>query len=235
MASSLRTFLNSLSNNSLEPRVKRHLRNIYACLTMSILSATTGASLHLYTNLMQNAPFCALAGLISILLLLLVLATAENWVKTSFAFLLVSMTLLGASMGPMLKFAIDINPKNVVTALVGTGVIFTSSSICSILAKRWKWLYLAGPLVVSLMTLLIFALTSIYLRSIIMLQILLCMGLYFSCGCILYSTQFFIEGRRLGNDDFVLNSLLSFIFFTKTFWEILLILLYKEGVRQKIV
>ena len=43
---------------SSEAPVRGHLKNVYASLTMSVLSAAAGAYVHLFTNLLQ-VPYSA--------------------------------------------------------------------------------------------------------------------------------------------------------------------------------
>ena len=41
-------------NTKLEAPVRTHLKSVYACLTMSIMSAAGGAYTHMFTNLLRG-------------------------------------------------------------------------------------------------------------------------------------------------------------------------------------
>ncbi|PSN29679.1 hypothetical protein C0J52_27830 [Blattella germanica] len=71
---SIQGFLRSF-NNKMEEPVRQHLKNVYACLTMSTVAAGVGAYIHMYTQLLS-------AGLLTVLgsigLLMALMATPDN-------------------------------------------------------------------------------------------------------------------------------------------------------------
>ncbi|KAF7378827.1 hypothetical protein HZH66_015061 [Vespula vulgaris] len=121
MAATFNTFINSF-NNKLDEPVRKHLKNVYGCLSLSTISAAVGAYVHMYTQLLQ-------ANLL-----------------TTFGFAFFS----GLGLGPLLEIVINIDPSIVVTALVGTTLLFVSFSISALLAERGRWLYLGDFIVHSL-------------------------------------------------------------------------------------
>jgi FtsH-binding integral membrane protein len=74
-------------------------------------------------------------------------------------------------MGPLLDLAVAINPQIIVTALIGTSVVFASFSIAAMTAQRGQWLYLGGTLMTLLSTLLMLSLANILLGSRLIFQV----------------------------------------------------------------
>merc|ERR1711936_1217268 len=56
MAATIDGFFNTF-NTKIEAPVRTHLKSVYACLAMTILSAATGAYTHLFTNLLRGGGF----------------------------------------------------------------------------------------------------------------------------------------------------------------------------------
>ncbi|KAL3267726.1 hypothetical protein HHI36_006853 [Cryptolaemus montrouzieri] len=232
MTPSVRTFLNSF-NNKLEPPVRQHLKNVYACLAMSTMAAAIGASLHIFTEILQAGFLSAIGGLIFFVLLM---TTPDNGGKDMHwrvGYLLGFTSLTGVGMGPLLEHVIAVDPSLIVTALVGTSLVFVSFSICALLAERGKWLYLGGPLMTVMSTLVVLSFANLFFGSFMVFQAQLYLGLVAMCGFVLYDTQIIIEKFRLGNRDFVAHSLDLFIDFIGIFRRLLIILTQKEQESQK--
>ena len=138
-------------------------------------------------------------------------------------------------MGPLLDTVIAINPSIIVTALIGTVVIFGSFSLSAIFAERGRWLYLGGTLMTLLTTLLLLSLANLFFGSYLIFQAHLYLGLLLMCGFVLYDTQLIIEKRRHGNKDFVTHALDLFIDFIGIFKRLLIILSQKVSVITQIV
>jgi FtsH-binding integral membrane protein len=207
--------------------VRQHLKNVYACLAMSTMAAAVGASIHLFTNIIQ-AGF--LSGIGALIFFGLLMATPDDngkGLKMRIGYLLGFTTLTGVGMGPLLEHVIAVDPSIIVTALIGTAVVFISFSICSLLAERGKWLYLGGTLMSLLTTLMVLSLANLFFGSTMLFQIQLYLGLFAMCGFVLYDTQLIIEKRRMGSKDFVTHSLDLFVDFIGIFRRILIILTQK--------
>lgn len=232
MATSVQTFLNSFSN-SLEPRVRQHLKNVYACLAMSTMAAAVGASIHLFTNILQAGFMSAIGALIFFGLLLATPDDQGKLMKLRIGYLLGFTTLSGVGLGPLLETVILINPSIIVTALIGTSVVFISFSICAMLSERGKWLYLGGTCMSMLMAVSILSITNLFFGSQLLFHVQLYVGLLAICGFVLYDTQLIIEKRRMGNKDFVTHSLDLFVDFIGIFRRLLIILTEKEQDQRK--
>ncbi|XP_075221187.1 bax Inhibitor-1 [Lycorma delicatula] len=226
MPITITSFLQSF-NAQLEEPVRQHLKNVYACLTLSSLAAAVGAYIHMYTEILQ-------AGLLTVFaasgLLLALMATPDSDKnrRIRIGLLLGFAFFSGMGMGPLLQLAIMINPSIIVTALIGTSLIFVSFSMAALTAKRGKWLYLGGTLMTALTGLLIVSFANIFLGSHLIFMAYLYIGLLVMCGFVLYDTQLIIEKRRNGDRDFVTHSVDLFIDLVGIFRRILIILSEKE-------
>lgn len=207
--------------------MRQHLTNVYACLAMSTMAAAVGSAIHLFTNILQ-AGF--LSGIGALVFFGLLMATPDDNGKTlklRMGYLLGFTTLTGVGMGPLLEHVIAVNPSIIVTALVGTAVVFVSFSLCSIFAERGKWLYLGGTLMTLLTSLMVLSLANLFFGSSLVFQAQLYLGLFAMCGFVLYDTQLIIEKRRMGSKDFVSHSLDLFVDFIGIFRRLLIILTQK--------
>lgn len=82
------------------------------------------------------------------------------------------------SMGPMLEYVSMVNPAIIMTALLGTTVVFVCFSIAAMLADRGSYLFLGGTLLTMLTSLSIMSLVNLFMQSHILYQV-----------CKLFSTQ----------------------------------------------
>jgi len=231
METAARTFINSFSSKLEEP-VRAHLKNVYACLTMSTVAAAVGAYVHMFTELLSAGLLTAVAA---IGLLLALVATPDNGKNRQMrvGFLLGFAFFSGLGMGPLLDLAVAVNPQIIVTALIGTSVIFASFSMAAMTAERGRWLYLGGTLMTMLSTLLLLSLANLFFGSRLIFQVYLYIGLFLMCGFVLYDTQLIIEKRRNGDKDFVAHSVDLFIDFIGIFRRLVIILAEKEDRKQR--
>ncbi|KDR09360.1 putative Bax inhibitor 1, partial [Zootermopsis nevadensis] len=225
MASGMNRFLHSF-NSRLEEPVRQHLKNVYASLTLSAVSAGVGAYVHIYTELL-SAGLLTLLGSVGFLIALL--STPDNGKNTRLrlGYLLGISFFTGLGMGPLLDTVIDINPSIIMTALLGTAVIFISFSLSALFAKRGRWLYLGGTLMTLLSALLLLSIGNLFFGSYLIFQAHLYLGLLLMCGFVLYDTQLIIEKRMRGDKDFIVHSLDLFIDFVGIFKRLVIILTQK--------
>jgi len=228
----INTFVNSF-NSRLEPAVKQHLKNVYACLAMSTLAAGTGASIHLFTNILQAGFLSIIGALVCFFLLMSTPDDNGKGMMKRVAYLLGFATFSGVGMGPLLEHVILINPSIIITAFIATSVVFVSFTLCAIFSERGKWLYLGGILVTMLNSLLLLGLANIFFGSSLLWNLQIYLGLFAMCGFVLYDTQAIIEKRRMGSKDFVAHSLDLFVDFIGIFKRLLIILTQKEQEQQK--
>lgn len=215
-----------------EPPVRQHLKNVYACLTMSTMAAAVGASIHLFTDILQAGFLSAIGALVCFGLLMATPDDDGKKLHLRVGYLLGFAALSGVGMGPLLEHIIMVNPSIIVTALIGTSLVFISFSICALLAERGKYLYLGGTLMSLLSTLMVLSLANLFFGSTLLYQAHLYLGLFAMCGFVLYDTQLIIEKRRFGSKDFVTHSLDLFIDFIGIFRRLAIILTQKVNNRR---
>lgn len=226
MAAIFNTFVNSFSNRLDEP-VRKHLKNVYGCLSMSTVSAAVGAYVHMYTQLLQANLLTSLATIGLLFALINVPDNGKNH-KLRLGYLLGFAFLTGLGLGPLLEMVINIDPSIVVTALVGTTLLFVSFSISALLAERGHWLYLGGIIFSMLNIMFMTFFVNLFLRSQFIYQAHLYIGFFLMCAFIIYDTQLIIEKHHMGNKDFIAHSLDLFMDFISVFRHLLVILAQKE-------
>jgi len=227
MAATIDNFLNSF-NTKFEPHVRSHLKNVYASLTMTVMAASAGAYVHLFTNILQGGGF--LFSLVAAGLAFGLFLTPDNGKNRGqrMAMLLGFGFLTGLGMGPLLQMAIMMNPSIVTSAFMVTSIIFACFTGASLMAPDGKYLYLGGTLLSGLSTLFWLGLLNIFFRSTLLFQAHLWIGLAIFCGFIMFDTQLIIRKARNGDRDFVAHSLDLFIDFVQVFRKVLILLMQKE-------
>ncbi|XP_003488282.1 probable Bax inhibitor 1 [Bombus impatiens] len=231
MAAVLNTFVNSFTKK-LEPPVRQHLKNVYGCLSMSMLSAAGGVYIHMFSELLRANLLTTLATLGLLFTLINTPDNGKNQ-KLRLSYLLGFAFFSGLGLGPLLQLVMSVNPTVIVTALIGTIVIFVSFSISSLLAERGRWLYLGGTLISLLNIMVLFSFVNLFLRWTIFYQAYLYIGLFLMCGFVIYDTQLIIEKYHMGSKDFILHSLDLFVDFVNIFRHLLIILTQKEILKDQ--
>lgn len=227
MAATIDNFLNSF-NTKFEPHVRSHLKNVYASLTMTVMAASAGAYVHLFTNILQGGGF--LFSLVAAGLAFGLFLTPDNGKNRGqrMAMLLGFGFLTGLGMGPLLQLAIMMNPSIITSAFMVTSIIFACFTGASLMAPDGKYLYLGGTLLSGLSTLFWLGFLNIFFRSTLLFQAHLWIGLAVFCGFIMFDTQLIIRKARNGDKDFVAHSLDLFIDFVQVFRKVLILLMQKE-------
>ncbi|KAF4524353.1 hypothetical protein B566_EDAN007529 [Ephemera danica] len=229
MSSTFRRGLMMSYHNHWEPEVRTHLTNVYGCLCLTTLTAGLAAIFGLlYPELYSQPHFFTFTHLGEIGLIVALSATHGNKERMLLRFniLLILAVCLGLNLIPMLKFTMIVDPAVIVTALLSTSVVFVSFSLCSLFSERGKWLFLAAP-IMSFFIFTIALMTTWLLFGIgfaLLYNCNLYLGLFATCGCVLFDTQMIMEKRRLGDDDFVTHSLNLFCNFIGIFRRLLIIL-----------
>ncbi|XP_014370250.2 bax inhibitor 1 [Papilio machaon] len=225
MAPTIETFINSFQNR-LEPPVRQHLKNVYATLMMTCVSASVGVFVDMYTSF--QAGF--LSTILGIGLMLMLIATPDNGKNTKLrlGYLLGFGLTSGIGLGPLMEYVSVVDPSIIVTALLGTSLVFVCFSIASMLAERGSWLFLGGTLMTLLTSMSLMSLANIFMQSHFLYQSHLYLGLMLMCGFVLFDTQLIIEKRRMGSKDFVQHALELFIDFIGIFRRLVIILTQKE-------
>jgi len=232
MAATIEGFFNTF-NTKLEAPVRSHLKNVYACLTMSVLSAAAGAYVHLFTDLLRGGGL--IMGLVSFGLAIGLHMTPDNGKNRGqrLAMLLGFAFVSGLSSGPLLDLAIRINPTILPNALALAGVIFASFSGAALMAPEGHYLYLGGTLVSGLSALFWMGLANIFFQSQMLFQLHMWVSLAVFCGFVMWDTQMIILKKRRGDNDFIGHSLELFIDFVQIVKNIIVLLINKEDRDKK--
>merc|ERR1711862_489757 len=220
-------FFNSF-NTKFEAPIRSHLKSVYACLAMTIVSAAAGAYTHLFTNLLRGGGL--LYGLLGMGLALGLYATPDNGKNrpTRMALLLGFAFFSGLGTGPLLDMALRINPSLIPNAFLLSGMIFACFSGAALFAPDGSYLYLGGTLLSALSTLFWLGFLNIFFQSQLIFQAYLWGGLLVFCGFIMWDTQMIILKSRRGDKDFIKHSLELFIDFMQVFRKIMILLMQKE-------
>lgn len=230
MASFERQMQKLLNFDNLEKPVQQHLKQVYGCLAVTMMTAAVGA--YVYMFYIQLGLITLLGSLGFMLALHMTPHSPENFGKrmgflTAFAF------FSGMSLGPLLDMAMRIEPSIVPTAFLGTSVIFICFTLASLLSSDRKFLYLGGFLMSGLSWMLMLSLLNIFMGSTLIYNINLYGGLVIMCGFVLYDTQLIVEKRRRGDQDYIWHCVDLFIDFINIFRRLLIILSQKEESKKR--
>ncbi|KAL4710720.1 hypothetical protein ACJJTC_004365 [Scirpophaga incertulas] len=225
MTPNIASFINSFQNR-LELPVRQHLKNVYGTLMMTCGAASAGVYVDMFTRFQAGL----LSTIVGAAMLLMLMATPDNGKNTSWrlGYLLAFGLTSGMSMGPLLTYVSVVDPSIIITALLGTTLVFVCFTLAAMLAERGSWLFLGGTLMTLLSTMSLMNLANIFIQSTAIYQTHLYLGLMLMCGFVLFDTQLIIEKRRMGSKDFVQHALELFIDFIGMFRRLVIILTQKE-------
>lgn len=224
-------FINTL-DQKLEKPVKNHLKDVYGTLSMCLLAAAVGAYIHVATDILKGNFLVALASIGLLIALYMTPPNGQND-KTRLGLLLGFAGCSGLSTGPLMDIVYRIDPSIIVSAFMGTCVIFGCFTLAALYAPDRKFLYLGGLLMSALSTLLWMSLFNLLFASRFIFQMNLYLGLLVTCGFVLYDTQLIIEKRRRGDTDYVWHAVDLFIDFMDIFRRLMIILAQKESNSNK--
>lgn len=139
-------------------------------LTATTLCAAVGAIVHLFG--IFEAGLLSAFGSIGLVLYLSFAADDPKTFYTRLAMLMGFGFLTGNSIGPLLDLVISVEPQVVVTALIGTAVVFVSLSCSALLAERGSFLFLGGIFMSIFSTMALFGLANIFIQSQMIYQVI---------------------------------------------------------------
>ncbi|XP_058180983.1 bax inhibitor 1-like isoform X1 [Rhododendron vialii] len=221
----------SLKNfRQISPLVQTHLKQVYLTLCCALIASAVGAYLHILWNI--GGLLTTLGCMGSIVWLLSTPPYEEQQKRVTL--LMATALLQGASIGPLIDLAIEIDPSILVSAFVGCAVAFGCFSIAAMLAKRREYLYLGGLLSsgLSILFWLHFA-SSLFGGSATLFKFELYFGLLVFVGYIVVDTQDIIEKAHFGDLDYVKHALTLFTDFAAVFVRILIIMLKNSEKQQE--
>lgn len=193
------------------------------------MASATGVYLHLLWNIGGLLTVFAMIGS-----MVWLLATPSYEEKKRVSLLMATALFKGASIGPLIDLAIQIDPSILISAFVGTGLAFACFSVAAMVARRREYLYLGGLLSsgLSMLLWLHFA-SSIFGGSTAIFKFELYFGLLVFVGYIVVDTQDIIEKAHFGDLDYVKHSLTLFTDFVAVFVRILIIMLKHASEKEE--
>uniref|UniRef100_A0A5B7BQB6 Putative bax inhibitor 1-like n=1 Tax=Davidia involucrata TaxID=16924 RepID=A0A5B7BQB6_DAVIN len=220
----------SLKNfRQISPVVQTHLKQVYLSLCCALIASAAGAYLHILWNIGGLLTTLGCIGSIAWML-----STPPYEEHKRVALLMAAALFEGASIGPLIHLAIEIDPSIVITAFVGSAVAFGCFSVAAMLARRREYLYLGGLLSsgLSILFWLHFA-SSIFGGSTAIFKFELYFGLLVFVGYMVVDTQEIIEKAHLGDLDYVKHALTLFTDFIAVFVRILIIMLKNSSEKNE--
>jgi len=225
------SFMNAF-NRKVEPHVQVHLKHVYSCLAICMLSASAGGYVHLFTNLFQGG---FLSMLVAAGFALALFATPDNGKnhKTRIGYLTGFSFASGLGLGPFLEYAMIVEPSLIPTAFLSTCLIFGCFSLGAMFSDQRKWMFLGGTLMSLLSMLFFMSIVNLFIGSRLLYQVHLYLGFFLVCGFVIYDTNVIILKRQRGDTDYIWHSVLLFVDFIDMFRYLLIILTQKEQSKQK--
>uniref|UniRef100_A0A3Q3C7J4 Transmembrane BAX inhibitor motif-containing protein 6 n=1 Tax=Haplochromis burtoni TaxID=8153 RepID=A0A3Q3C7J4_HAPBU len=136
--------------------------------------------------------------------------------------------LTGFSLGPILDSVIAVDPNIIVTAFVGTSVIFICFTLSALCDTHRSHLFLHGTLMSGCSILFLVSLTNVFFGSTLLFEANTYLGPLVMCGFVLFDTQLIIEKAENGDKDYIWHCLTLFLDFISIFRRLLIILSKKE-------
>ena len=230
MATTFRNMMQEMQFGHLDKEVKNHLTRVYTCMGLALLACAAGSYLHLAG--IFTAGLLTMIGVFAGVIGMGVMTRTPENEATRFGLMMGVGTLCGINQGPLLHLVIEINPSIVMTALLASSLVFICFSLASLLSEDRKWLALGGVLSSALSWLLLFGILNLFVKSTLIFELKLYIGLAVFCGFVLYDTQLIIEKCRDGDNDYIGHCLMLFLDFINIFRHILVLLTDKESSRD---
>jgi FtsH-binding integral membrane protein len=207
----------------LGPTMQVHLVRVYQYLALTLGCASLGCIFHSYFGIFQNAYVSFGCSLFCFLALALIEPTPNSAFHRTLLLVLFGC-FQGLSIHSLVETIISIDPLLMVTALVGTTLIFGCFSLSALLSRRRSWIYLNGFLFSALSVSFWLYLMNFFLLS----DTLATIQMYLSCLIaslfIMYDTQLMVERTTRGERDAIWQALQLFLDAMQLFVRLILIL-----------
>ncbi|KAI7795560.1 probable Bax inhibitor 1 [Triplophysa rosa] len=210
---------------------QQHLKNVYSSLAVCMLVAAAGSYIYFMTRLFQGG--LIMLGSLALMGWLATIPHSPQTEKKRLAILAAFAFLTGLGLGPLMDFVIAINPSIIVTAFLGTSVIFTCFTLSALYAQRRSYLFLGGTLMSGLTVLLLVSLFNMFFSSALLFKVHVYLGLAVMCGFVLFDTQLIIEKAEMGDKDYIWHCVDLFMDFVAIFRKLLIILALNEKDKKK--
>lgn len=218
----------------MSPPLQAHLRSVYACLAIGLLSAALAAYLYVFAGFMRDYALLSAIGML-VLSIMLVFSSGDYTQQKKRMIYFIAMSFLGGHLtGPLLSFAMVVNPQLILLALLGTGVVFICFTLCAMLSKRGSFFYL-GSLASSLLSwTLLLQLACLFTGSCSFWKLETYLALGSVLLFILYDTQLIIyRFESLHDKDYIMHACQLFLDVLILFKHLLVLLVDKEAKAKK--
>mmetsp|Transcript_29373 Transcript_29373/g.46097 ORF Transcript_29373/g.46097 Transcript_29373/m.46097 type:complete len:269 (-) Transcript_29373:1027-1833(-) len=207
--------------DNIPEKVQKHLLKVYATLATGLLAAAIGVQLdfkyHVAGMFTQIALFGAVAGL----------AFIGDLMNRLIVFHVAGL-LIGCNLSPLFMSVAAYRPDIIMTAFMGTAVIFACFSASALVAQRRHFLYLGGILGSAMSLMCTFRMWNFIMGGTLssgMYMVELYMGLAIFMAHIIFDTQMIIEDAHSGRRDFVAHAMDLLTDFVAVFVRLLIILM----------
>lgn len=225
----LNTFLKF---HDLSPHVQAHLQQVYVTLTVAVAISACGVAFNIWTGV---GGFLSILGfLVCVPWLMSTPATRDTLSKRQ-ALLGAAAFCQGLVLGPLVNTALHLHPGTLLTALLGTCLVFACFSGAALLSRRRSYLFLGGLLSSVLSTLALMRVATWFLGGgALLFEAELYLGLLVFCGYVLFDTQMIVERAEAQGSaaDPVRHALDLFVDFAAIFARVLVVLLRNAERRE---
>lgn len=211
---------------------QQHLKKVYSCLAVCMFVAAAGSYVHVVTRVFQ-AGILSMLGSLGMIGWLAMTPHAPQTEQKRLAILAGFAFFTGVGLGPSLDFVIAINPSIIVTAFLGTSIIFLCFTMSALYAQRRSYLFLGGTLMSGLSILMLVSLVNIFIGSVMVFKVHMYLGLAIMCGFVLFDTQLIIEKAEMGDKDYVWHCVDLFLDFVTIFRKLMVLLAMNEKEKKK--
>ncbi|XP_069034676.1 probable Bax inhibitor 1 [Lepisosteus oculatus] len=211
---------------------QQHLKNVYSSLAVCMFVAGAGAYVHVVTRLFQGGVL-SLLGSLGMMAWLAMTPHCPETEKKRLGILAGFAFFTGVGLGPVMDFVIAINPSIIVTAFLGTSIIFACFTMSALYAQRRSYLFLGGTLMSGLSLLFLLSLFNMFFGSVMLFKAHMYIGLMLMCGFVLFDTQLIIEKAEMGDKDYIWHCVDLFLDFVTIFRKLMVILAMNEKEKKK--
>lgn len=214
--------------HALRPDVRSHLQLVYVTLAATVMAAAMGAWADLWFGIGGLMTYLATVG--GVWWLTTSATNPRTLTQRSWLLLCVGFCK-GASLGSLVGPALYYAPGLVVTAFLGTSVVFACFSGAAMMAERRSMLYLGAVLSSLMGVFFMLRFSSLFFAGATALfGAELYLGLAAFIGYVLVDTQLIVERAHAGDKDHIRHAMDLFIDFAAIFARLLLLLL--QGAQQ---
>lgn len=220
-----------LKFTDISPSVQSHLGQVYLTLTAMLLVSAVGVSA---AQIISFGTWAPAIGFMACMFFLLNTSRQPSSLNKRYGLLAGCALFQGATLGPLVKVVLATHPGILVTAFLGTSIIFACFSAAALLSRRRSWLYLGGGLSSAMTVLLLMRLGSYFLGGrAFVFQAELYVGLLMFVGYVMFDTQVIVEKAEHGDRDHIKHALDLFVDFVAIFVRIMVIMLQNAERREE--